>query len=84
MERFLFIERVWVEDYIHTFLKVFTASYNVEDTKMKHILYFNNTESSCIISHVLAFPVNREISHHHSFDYDALLHAFLELIYLPR
>lgn len=74
-----------MEDYIHTFLKLFTASYNVEDNKAKHILYFNNIESGCIISHVLAFPVNREkeISHHHSFDYDALLNAFLELIYLP-
>lgn len=77
-----------MEDYIHTFKKLFTASYNVEDNKTKHILYFNNIESGCIISHVLAFPVNTErerfpISHHHSFDYDDLLNAFLELIYLP-
>lgn len=46
-----------MEDYIHTFLKLFTASCNVDDNKTKHIVYF---ESGCIISHVLAFTANRE------------------------
>lgn len=41
-------------------LKLFTISYKVENNKTKHILYFNDIESGCIISHVLAFPVNRE------------------------
>lgn len=75
-----------MEGYIHTFLKLFTVSCNVEDNKTKHILYFNNIESDCIISRVLAFLVNREGQRFHIiilFDYDALLHAFLELIHLP-